>query len=373
VTVATQIGAGAYTQAALTSNKLILSIPDDETNYSVAFLCPSPTVGPFVNKEYVNQASTLDGKAFSETCPQLPLQGGNATAEVDASAIPGAEGISIGDQGCSACNTFSLSEGLAVGTYDVPIYVTGAGGIYEAIAAKILRNQTIPGALNGGAPVVFQTTDETVPQTITYNNVPNGYSPTQGEVTYYTADGAFVPLALGGITAATQYMAMPPGTYQSGDYYDFIVLANDTTSGGTVSVESYTSSAGPQSFTFPPPWSYAGPTAAALPTFNFAYSGFSGMSNVSYQATLDWGLGTTTFGISEDFDGISMSATANYQNGSTAMTIPDLSSLTGFLPTPPSGTAVRWSAEVSQGDPFLTSTPSGTIQSADNSGSYAEP
>jgi hypothetical protein len=299
VTVATQIGAGAYTQAALTSNKLILSIPDGETNYSVAFLCPSPTVGPFVNKEYVNQASTLDGKAFSETCPQLPLQGGNATAEVDASAIPGAEGISIGDQGCSACNTFSLSEGLA--------------------------------------------------------------------------DGAFVPLALGGITAATQYMAMPPGTYQSGDYYDFIVLANDTTSGGTVSVESYTSSAGPQSFTFPPPWSYAGPTAAALPTFNFAYSGFSGMSNVSYQATLDWGLGTTTFGIPEDFDGISMSATANYQNGSTAMTIPDLSSLTGFLPTPPSGTAVRWSAEVSQGDPFLTSTPSGTIQSADNSGSYAKP
>jgi hypothetical protein len=97
------------------------------------------------------------------------------------------------------------------------------------------------------------------------------------------------------------------------------------------------------------------------------------MSNISYQAAIDWDLGTWAFGIPADLDEISMSATANYQNGSTAMSIPDLSSLTGFLATPPSGTTVRWSAGVSQGDPSLTSPPSGTIQRANNSGSYAEP
>lgn len=376
VTVATQIGAGAYTQATLTSNKLILSIPDGETNYSVAFLCPSPTAGPFVNEEYINQASLLDGTAFSETCYQLPLQGGTATAEVDASAIPGAEEINVGSgSGCSACDTFNGSAFLAVGTYDVPVTVDGNGGPYSPpLAARILRNQTIPGALNGGAPVVLKTTDETVPQTITYSNVPNGYSPVGRTVVYNTAGGASVQLELNNSgPQLTQYVAMPSGTYQSGDYYDFLVSASGTTSGPSVSVETYTSSAGPQSFTFPPPWSYAGPTAAALPTFNFAYAGFPGMSDISYQATINWGLGTWVFGIAADLDEIYISATANYQNGSTAISIPDLSSLTGFLATPPSGTTVGWSAAVYQGDPFLTSPPSGTIQGADNSGSYTEP
>jgi hypothetical protein len=96
VTVATQIGTGAYTQATLTSGTLTISIPDGETNYSVAFLCPSPTVGPFVNEEYINQASTLDGTAFSETCPPNPYLGRPATIQVNAAAIPGAEGISVG-------------------------------------------------------------------------------------------------------------------------------------------------------------------------------------------------------------------------------------------------------------------------------------
>ena len=162
---------------------------------------------------------------------------------------------------------------------------------------------------------------------------------------------------------------MPSGTYQSGDYYDFLVQAQNTASGGTVSVEHYTSSAGPQSFTFPPPWSYGGPTIAALPTFNFRYSGFPGMSNLSYRAAIDWNLGTSAFGFAEIF----IRATANYQNGSTALSIPDLSSLTGFLARPPSGTTVGWSAGVYQGDPFLTSPPSGTVQGATNSGSYTEP
>ncbi|MGA3373779.1 MAG: hypothetical protein ABSC48_18700 [Terracidiphilus sp.] len=376
VAVATQIGSGAYTQATLTSGKLTLSVPSGETNFSIAYLCPSPTAGPFVNQEYINQASTLDGTAFSETCVEGgdASQGGMATVQVDATAIRGAEDIFVTYQGGGPGDTFNSSVELAVGTYDVPIYVTSAGGIYEAIAAKILRDKTIPGALNGGAPVVFQTTDETVPQAITYNNVPNGYSPSGGEVNYYTADGSWVPLALGTIPAATQYMAMPSGTYQSGDYYEFEVEANNAAGDGSVSINKYTSSAGPQSFAFPAPFSYAGPAAAALPAFNFTYSGFSGMSNISQQAAIYWGVGTWgTFPIPADLDSITMTATANYQNGSTAMNIPDLSSLTGFLAPVPSGTTVSWTAGFNQGNPFLTTPPSGIIQSVSNSGSYTEP
>jgi hypothetical protein len=373
VAVATQIGTGAYTHATLTSGTLTISIPKGETNYSVAFLCTAE-INPFVNIENINQASTLDGTAFSETCPPNPYLGGLATIQVNATAIPGVEGISVGSYGgCSLCNTLNFNSDMAVGTYDVPIVVTGVEGPWVAIAAKILRNQTIPGALNGGAPVVFETADETVPQTITYNNIPNGYTAVDDSVAYYTADGAGLQVFInGGDVAATQYPAMPTDTYQSGDYYDFLVEISDVTGQGVVSVEKYTSSAGPQSFTFPAPLSYAGPTAAALPTFNFTYSGFSGMSNISQQAGLSWTQGQLGQG-TLDFDEITMTATANYQNGSTAMSIPDLSNLTGFLAPATSGTTVGWTAGFSQGDPFLTTPPSGTIQSVDLSGSYTEP
>jgi hypothetical protein len=169
-------------------------------------------------------------------------------------------------------------------------------------------------------------------------------------------------------------MAMPSGTYQSGDYYEFEVEANNAAGDGSVSINKYTSSAGPQSFAFPAPFSYAGPAAAALPAFNFTYSGFSGMSNISQQAAIYWGVGTWgTFPIPADLDSITMTATANYQNGSTAMNIPDLSSLTGFLAPVPSGTTVSWTAGFNQGNPFLTTPPSGIIQSVSNSGSYTEP
>jgi hypothetical protein len=379
VAVATEIGSGAYTQATLTSGKLTLSVPSGETNFSIAYLCPSPTAGPFVNQEYINQASTLDGTAFSETCVEGgdASQGGMATVQVDATAIPGAEGIDVGDGGgCESCNTFNGSGFLAIGNYDVPLRVDGNGGLYgPPLAAKILRDQTIPGALNGGAPVVFETTDETVPQTIAFDNVPNGYSLGGRTVVYNTAGGAFVQLELNDLGGPlTQYLAMPSGTYQSGDYYEFNVEASNAAGNASVSIDKYTSSAGPQSFTFPAPLSYAGPTPAPLPTFNFAYSGFSGMSNISQQAAIYWGVGTWgSFPIPADLDSITMTATANYQNGSTAMSIPDLSSLTGFLAPVPSGTTVDWTAEFSQGAPFLTTPPSGTIQSVSNYGAYTEP
>jgi len=369
--VATQIGSGAYSQATLASGELTFPVPSGETDFSVAYLCPSPTVNPFVILEYVNQASTLDGTSFSETCSPGPLPGGLATVQVNAAAIPGAEGINVDNQGSSSGTTLNFYSDLVDGTYDVPVVVTGADGPYVAIAARILRHQTIPGALNGGATVVFASADETVPQTIAYNNVPNGYSLVGRDVVYHTAGGAEVQLDLNE-APLTQYLAMPSDAYQSGDYYDISVEAYDAASGAGDWIEEYASSPSPQSFTFPAPWSYAGPAPADLPTFNFAYSGFSGMSDISQEADIEWDQGQLTQG-TLDFVEIEMTATANYQNGSTAMSLPDLSNLKGFLAPAPSGTTVDWNARFYQGNPFLTSPPNGTIQSVGNSGSYTEP
>jgi hypothetical protein len=302
--------------------------------------------------------------------PKLTLQAhsriGKDSVQVNAAAIPGADWVAIEyDLMPWSASTLDFSLQLVDGTYDVPVTVENGDFENNILAVRILRAQTIPGALNGGAPVVFGAGDELVTQTITYNNVPTGFSPFSPDVQYNTSGGASLLLALEGPPG--QYPAIPSAAFQNGDYYFFNVGAQSAAGNGFVAAEKYTSTDGPQSFTFPAPWSYAGPTPAALPTFNFVYSGFSGLSNVSQQVTLQWFPEITTNNL------VLMNATANYQNGSTSMTIPDLSSLTGFLVPAASGTTVYWTARVDQGDPFLTNPPSGTVQQAGSTGTYTEP
>jgi hypothetical protein len=91
------------------------------------------------------------------------------------------------------------------------------------------------------------------------------------------------------------------------------------------------------------------------------------MSGVSQFALLQWQVGTTSSYL------ISVFATANYQNGATAITIPDLSGLTGFTAPPPSGTSVFWAAGVEQNSVAGSSPPKGNVQSVQNNGTYTEP
>lgn len=369
VAVATQIGTGAYALATLASGKLTITIPHGETNYSVAWIC-APTGGNYSEtNEYIYQASIADGTSFSRYCfePSSAPQTGLATVQVNAAAITGGEWVEVGDELLPwSTGTLDFNATTAVGTQDVPVGVyTGTESYNNYLAIRILRAQTIPGALNGGAPVVFGTGDEVAPQTITYNDVPNGFSAFSPLVFYQTAGGASILLNLSGPSG--QYLAMPPGAVQTGDYYEISTGAQSAAGGESVGVEKLTSTGGPQSFTFSAPWSYAGPAAAALPTFDFVYSGFSGLSDVSDYISIDWAQSATSTYF------IQMTATANYLNGSTSVTIPDLSSLTGFLAPAASGTAINWSAQINQGDPYLTNPPSGAIQGVGNSGTYTEP
>jgi hypothetical protein len=367
--VATKIGTGAYTQATLASGKLSISVPSGTSNFAVAYVCPALPwfVPPFTN-EYVYQASTLDGTSFGGSCTNTASpQYGTATVQVNTSAIPAAHMVTVQDldvMGASG-GTIDFSGPMTVGTYDVFIFAQDIDD--NLLALKILRSQTIPGALNGGNLVTFQTSDETTQQAVTYSNLPSGFSPGL-TVLYETAGGASTTLDVLGST--TQYPAMPVSAYQSGDYYLFAADANSGNSGNeVVGVEKYTSSGGAQNFTFPAPWAYSGPTATALPTFNFGYSGFSGMSSVSSVATIQWNQGTG----SPTSSGIKVVATANYQNGATTVTIPDLSGLAGFLAPAPSGSWIQWYAEIEQGDPGVSTPPSGTSQYVENNGLYQVP
>lgn len=370
--VATQIGTGPYTLATVTSGKLTLSIPSGESNFSVAYLCPlTPNSTPPQYFENIRQASILDGTSYTASCFQASTtKTGTVTAQVNAAAIPGTAWIGgeFGEAPWTG-STVVFNSQLSVGTYDIPVSAAKNVNFFDNyLAIRILRAQTVPGTLNNGDPVVFTAGDEVQPQTITYANLPAGFQLISPFVTYQTGSGTEILLDLDGPSG--QYLAVPSGSTQSGDSYFFGVGAygnpNSSIASETVGIERRTSTGGPQSFTLPAPWSYAGPTPASLPTFNFAYSGFSGSSDVSNVANVIW------LSANGNFNEIAMVSTSNYQNGSTALTTPNLSSLTGFLTPPTSGT-VDWTAEIIQGKFTGTTPPTGTVQYVGNNGTYTLP
>jgi hypothetical protein len=247
--VATQIGTAAYTQAALDSGKLTVSVPSGTTNYAVAYACPTnPSYVLPLNYEYVVEASTLDGASFSLTCLAMPTTGA-ATLQVDASAIPGAAYVFLASLAEPwKGNPVSMSAQLPVGTRDIAVYVTDQTQI-NVLAARILRNQTIPGALNNGNEVVFSASDETVPETATVNGLPSGFSTIGLLANYETANGGYLTLSY---EFSPQYFAMPSAEFQTGDYYVLVASANSIAAPNEiVRVESATPAFPPRS-TFPP-------------------------------------------------------------------------------------------------------------------------
>jgi hypothetical protein len=120
----------------------------------------------------------------------------------------------------------------------------------------------------------------------------------------------------------------------------------------------------------PASWSANAPSATQFPSFTFNYPGFSGDATTAFEASMGWQPTATTF------TGISMTSSANFQSGSTTVTIPDLTSIAGFPPAAVSGTSVSWQAIVAGGPtlPFASNTlTSGNFESVQNKGTYTEP
>jgi len=372
--VATQIGSGAYTAATLASGTLTLSIPHGENSFSVAYLCPASTGSTTPqNFEFFDQATIADGTSYSAYC-FTPNTSKTITApvQVNAEAFPGAEYVIVSGiylPWTDAIMDFDAT--LEPGSQDVPIYVLkDFNSIDDYLAIKILRGQQGPGALNGGLPVVLGASDKVTYQPISYQNIPAGYGVLGPFVAYETAGGASITLDVDG--APNQYLAMPSGAYQNGDYYLIIAAAGpagnqNSGDGNLAEIETLTSTGGPQNVSFPAPWPFKSPTASDLPTFDFSYTGFSGMSNVSNYASFNWNPSTTSF------NEISISTTANYLNGSTSLTVPDLSALTGFLSQKGFSGTVNWTTEVVQSNLSGTKPATGTVQYVTHTGTYTLP
>ncbi|MGD0830770.1 MAG: hypothetical protein ABR907_07495 [Terracidiphilus sp.] len=381
--VATRIGTGAFTQATVASGKVSISVPSGTSNYSIAWVCP-PISRPDlpVNDENVIHASVKDGTSFSWYCDDNGSNetSGTATLQVDASAISGGASVTatdgVGDNQASiaqiwSSGTLNLSGQMITGTYDVFVTVNDAN--FNILAVKILRDQTIPGTLNGGSPVVFTASDETTTQTLTVSNIPSGFSPSDTFIAYETAElGNALSLNSPFLAQPNQYTAFPSSTIQSGDYYWFDAGANGV-GNEYVGVHMDMSSNNPPAVTLPAPWAYTGPSPAVLPTFNIDYSKFSGMADVVLQADIEWGNGTKTVNEIYPAYSIQISATANYLNGATSITVPDLSGLAGFIAPAPSGANVIWFANTEQGFPLLSSPTNGTMSIVEDAGLYIEP
>jgi hypothetical protein len=445
-TVAARIGSGSFAAATLTSGQLSLQIPAGTTNFAVAFVCPPVTeyiggtgsttiffnmgaissnhaartsrlrshqiagVGTLKAQdiadgiytsttEEVFAASTLDGTSFTTSCSgsigNTASNLGTATGEFDLSAlgefvqldivgINESSGVSWYTQditGVGGVSTKGFSAGFPTGNDRVILVVSGVGSNGATFnAIKSLNDQAVPGALNNGKPIVFDTSDIVTYQPITYKNLPAGCT-TPAIQASFVPSGTQDQIVIGGING--QFPVAPASALENGDYY---FIQSDTGPCNTaIFVGMTTSSGGPITINFPAPWSYAGPNAAALPTFpNLDYSGFAGKGTQAVE--LDWFWGSPSGDIS-DYNFI---ATRNSMGGASSLTFPDLSSVPGFLTLPPSGQEVNWDAVLVQssygiqpvtangtvitaGSVAWPVTANGTISSVGSAGSYVVP
>jgi hypothetical protein len=382
--LATQIGSGAFTAATLTSGTLTLSIPSGTTNFAVAYLC----LDGGYTQQTVYEASTLDGTSYTALyCPSTATEPtGTLTGSGDVSAIAGA-----GFVGVTADSGSGYSEGVLLTVTGNPqpinvampsgtdrVAVTGYylanpeefGSAENLLAVRNFDGVTIPGALNGGNTVTLGAADEVTMQPITYKNVPSGFFAPTTNANYEWSDGGVLLLSN---EATTQYPAIPAAAAESGDYYSFGAVTEMSTNGGAteaeVSVGTNTTANGAVTFTFPAAWIYAGPTPSAQPVFNMANSGITGKTGVTDFVTLSWGVTAAGQTTSE------VLATANYLNGSTSLTFPNLTGVSGFLSGPPSGGTVVWFADVEQSTAASLQPlgQNGTIVAVENGGEFTVP
>lgn len=374
--VATQIGDGPFAGASLQGNQLFLTLPTGTTKYGIAYVCSA------LNDEFVFEATTQDATTLTLSClPAAPSTLGAATGSVDASAITGATNVFIrgdgGSGGSLGAVTAPFTIAMQNGVNDVAFIAMDSNN--KAVGVKIARGQNVPGAVNGGSPVVFGAGDVTTTQPAMINNVPAGFPvPSSVFAQYHTVNGTVFPLILSfGLNGPpSTYPAVPAAATQSGDFYLYqsstINLPDANQHNQQIGISlTTTSGGGPLTITYPALWSYAGPTPAKLPTFTFDYSSFSGQPAVSQQVTLTWPAGASR-------DLLQVMATGNFQNGANTLTIPDLSAVTGFFTPAASGAQVGWIADIFGGTTqqfiFSVNPPAnGSVSFVENRGSYIQP
>lgn len=369
---AVKMGSGAFTTASVQNNQTSFTLPAGTSSYALAYVCPPEGLpGLMTTNEFVIEATAADGTTYSTTCEGNPSTG-SATGTVDATAIPGAATVFVVGKGGLGSTLSGLSgsfnASMPVGTNDVAVVAEDASN--NVLAVRILRSQTVPGAINGGSSIVLSAADEVTLEPVTINNTPANFIPVVVFVQYRTGNGTPITMRL---SAASTYPAVPAATVQGGDSYFTDTGTDDTaTHDSVVAVNQVFNSAGPLTINLPAVWSNAvAPAAAAFPTFTLNYAGFPAGSNIVFEADIGWFTSATTTNF------VLVTATSSFQNGSTALSIPNLTSIPGFLAPAPSGTTIGWGVTILNAQTPFSFLPSveanGTGPLVENRGTYVEP
>jgi len=370
--VAVQTGTNPFVSVPVNSNVVTFTVPSGTTKYAIAVVFLN-FEGP-QNFEFIFAATLQDGTSIQPTCglqclSNSPVPTDSATGGFDASAIPGVSEVEISGRNGTGTNVNAASSSfnikLATGINDVALTATPFGS-FPVLAAKIVRNQTVPGAINGGNTITLGSADLITTQPLTVTNIAPGFSPPIISVSYFTANTGF-PLSSNS-TNSTQYPVVPAASAQTGDGYIFNLSTASPPPSSQINftLSSTTAAGGPFTIAIPDPLTFSGPAPSAFPTFTFDYPPVAGFANVSRSAEINWLQGPGP--IFTDFT-IDIAATPSFLNGANTISIPNLSGLPGFI-VPPSGTSVGWKASISGA---TAPGPNSTQIIATNHGSYTVP
>ncbi|MGH7755046.1 MAG: hypothetical protein ACREM8_02025, partial [Vulcanimicrobiaceae bacterium] len=361
-------------------NTVSLVVPAGPSSYTLAVVCPplkvgGPLVGGTQFSEAVIEANLSDGVTYT-SAPCIPglVPTGTATGRFDVTQVPGATSASVvgafGTRESFGGTSVPFSAQLATGTNDVAIIAFDANN--NPLAVKFARAQSVPGTINGGAPIILTPADHLTSAPVTINGLPAGYGGNGGLFAIFTtANGTQIDLP-GENPPAYQVIAAVDTA--PGDSYAFSSVADLSAPALTASVTAieYAPTAGAVTLNYPAPWTYAGPAPAAFPTFNFTYAGFSGLPKVTYEAQIVWQAGANA----QTTDTINVFATPAYLGSLTAVTIPNLAAGPGFFASAPAGATVRWTGQIFGGSiqAYVYPSPVTGLRSiVQVSGNYVEP
>jgi len=343
--VAYQAGTTApFQELAGSGSSVSFTLPAGTTAYGFAYICPRFLAVNSYSNESIIQATTTDVTSLSLACPSLS---GNISATFDVSAIPGATQTLL-------CESYWASQmfgtsgvqgvvGVPTGTFDVALVAIGANG---ALAIQIQRGVNVTGSTSIAFPPMTAA-DELGSAPVSIANVPSGASSSGFETTYNTAGGlsAILPAPFNGVPQST-YPTVPSSQSQSGDFYLIEAGANLTAPPESLSALVSSNTASAVTATLPSPSSsLTAPIAAAFPTFNVIVGGFTVAGTVVDSSWTQFQTNSTVYNTYTY-------VTETWLGTNTTFTVPDLSTVTGFAPAPPSGGLEFWSLYSTAGTPL---------------------
>ncbi|HLJ27471.1 MAG TPA: hypothetical protein VKY85_12230 [Candidatus Angelobacter sp.] len=354
-----QTGTGPFKAVAagtLQSGQVSFTLPNGSSNYAFAYVCQAGGTSAQDLNEFVIEATTQDATSLMVNCVGTVTFGsapaptlGSATGKVDGAGTFGnlVNIVIAGKQGFSTeiGATGSFNASLPAGTNDIAVVAVGGQAAFSgALGVKIFRNQTVPGIVNGGNTITFGSDDATLGRVQQLNvNAPAGFTAIgpQTIVEYTTANGTTFTLEN---SSAEEYPAVPDAAVQSGDFYSYGSVAQSPVLGPVGLFEATANGGGLFNLNLPDAWSSTNPTTIGPPAvFTFDYPGFSGIPVIAQSVGVTW----EPTGSPLLVNSMTVTATANFQNGANTITIPDLSSAgQGFVVCCPSGVRVGWSASI---------------------------